>query len=383
MALSPRLCPPSGASLAGLLVLGVASGAQSAAADTGGWQYGAYLDVSYADDLGGDRTIEWRSKLTTRRLNAFDPNMGMMYLYKPPDESSRWGLELGLQGGDDMDAQKPSKSQNPLPGADVLSVFSRANVSYLADIGNGLKLQAGLMNSFIGFESMYAGQNPNYTRSWMADYSPYFLIGAGAEYAVLGNLSAGLYLLSDYDYLAFVGDQPKYGAQLKWRPQAGWTLTQNLFFGPEQKETALSYWRGFSDTILEWRSDEILLAMAYDIGTQKLATSGLQTVWMGSAIWSRWHIDGPWSLALRPEIYWDPDGQLTGLEQFISAVTLTSEYRTTLVGTSAATVRMEFRHDTSIGPEGGFFNAAGNQPLLVPGQNLLFFALILTYDENQ
>jgi hypothetical protein len=89
--------------------------------------------------------------------------MGMAYLYKQPSEYSRWGLEFGLQGGSDMDAQIPAANQNPLPGANVIAAFSRANVSYLAPVGKGLKLTAGLMNSFIGFESMYAGYNPNYT----------------------------------------------------------------------------------------------------------------------------------------------------------------------------------------------------------------------------
>jgi hypothetical protein len=47
------------------------------------------------------------------------------------------------------------------------------------------------MNSFIGFESMYAGNNPNYTRAWLADYSPYFLIGAGA--VILPGITIGDY----------------------------------------------------------------------------------------------------------------------------------------------------------------------------------------------
>lgn len=351
-------------------------------ADDADWLYGAYLDISYADDLGGSRSLEWRSKLTTRYLNSFAPNMGMAYLHKLPSDQSRWGMEFGLQGGNDMDAQKPAAGQNPIPGADVLTYLSRANVSYLAPVGNGLKLKAGLMNSFIGFESMYAGQNPNYTRAWIADYSPYFLIGAGGEYQIRNNLLASFYVLTDYDYLAFSGDAPKYGGQIKWGFAPGWTLTQNIFFGPEQENTGLAFWRGFSDSIVHWQGENVMVAMAYDIGSTKRDTTGLQALWMGSALWTHWHIDGPWSVALRPEVYWDPNGQMTGSEQFIGAITATTEYKLP-VGPTSASFRMEFRHDTSTGPEGGFFNAASTQPALVPGQNLLFFALIWTYDGKQ
>jgi hypothetical protein len=45
-------------------------------------------------------------------------------------------------------------------------------VSYLAPVGNGLSIQAGLFNSFIGYESFYAKDNANYTRSWIADNTP-------------------------------------------------------------------------------------------------------------------------------------------------------------------------------------------------------------------
>lgn len=71
-------------------------------------------------------------------------------------------MELGGQAGYDTDGQLPAQPR--LPWADGLRYVSRANISYLAPIGNGLKLTAGLFNSFIGYESFYAKDNPNYTR---------------------------------------------------------------------------------------------------------------------------------------------------------------------------------------------------------------------------
>ena len=342
--------------------------------------YGLYLDISYADDLGGaTKNLPWRSKLTTNVLNAFDPNMGMGYLIKTATPKSPWGFEFGLHDGNDMVGQPPTPGQPPVPGEKALLYVSRLNASYLAPIGKGLKFTAGLMNSFIGYESMYAAYNPNYTRAWLADYSPYFLIGAGAEYQARDNLKLSFYLLTDYYYLAVIGHQPKYGSQAKWGFAPDWTLTQNIFVGAEQSDSNFAYWRGFSDSILEWKKDDWLVAMAYDIGTEKRPSSGLQTLWMGSAIWARWHISGPWSIAARPEIYWDPDGELTGYQQFIGAMTLTAEYRVN-IGPTQTLLRTEFRHDTSTGPQGGFYNASSATTQLVPNQNLLFFALIWSFD---
>ncbi|NDE57669.1 MAG: porin, partial [Gammaproteobacteria bacterium] len=77
--------------------------------------------------------------------------------------------------------------------------------------------------------------------------------------------------------------------------------------------------------------------------------------------------------------YWDPDGELTGYQQFIGAMTLTAEYRVN-IGPTQTLLRTEFRHDTSTGPQGGFYNASSATTQLVPNQNLLFFALIWSFD---
>jgi hypothetical protein len=311
--------------------------------------------------------------------------MAMAYLLKNPSDNSRWGMELGVQAGADVQGQIPDRNASPLPGAHGLAELSRANVSYLAPIGSGLKLTAGLIHSFIGFESFYAGKNPNYTRTYIADYSPYFLIGAGGEYAFSETFAATFFLVTDYNYLAFIGNQPKYAGQFKWTFAPSWNYNQSYFFGPEQANNAVAYWRGFSDSVVTFEKDDWLFAMAYDVGTEKRYTDGLQTVWMGSAVWTRWHIQGPWSVAFRPEVYWDPNGELTGSQQLIGAITTTAEYKLPMKDSSAL-LRVEYRRDTSTGNQGGFYNpnieSAQYTNQLVPNQNLFFFSMIWNYDSR-
>jgi Putative beta-barrel porin-2, OmpL-like. bbp2 len=142
--------------------------------------FGAYANLSYPANFNRSYPHPWRSKVTTDRLSEFGPNMGMFYLRKDATTDSRLGLELGGQAGYDADGQVPLVT--PLGAADVLQYISRANISNLASIGNGFKFTAGLFNSFIGYESFYTKDYPNFTRSWIADYSPYFLIGGGFQY---------------------------------------------------------------------------------------------------------------------------------------------------------------------------------------------------------
>ena len=108
--------------------------------------------------------------------------MAGVYVRKDATESSRWGTEWLVQAGEDSKAFGFDTNQPKVSGSDVWRHFGRANVSYLAPAGNGLTLQAGLFNSFIGYESLYAKDNGNYTRAWIADYSPYLMFGVNAVY---------------------------------------------------------------------------------------------------------------------------------------------------------------------------------------------------------
>lgn len=335
---SPKRCPvfpkwpgidPRIVIILGMLLqhLGYAEVAPTSVQDSP-WHYGAYVDLSYPANFNSGDTHPWRSKATTYRLSEFSPNMGMLYIKKEASQDSRWGLEFGGQAGYDTDLQLPATSR--LPGADILRYFSRANISYLAPVGNGLTLTGGLINSFIGFESMYAKDNPNYTRSWIADYSPYSLIGAGGQYPLNETMDVGAYVVSDFNYLSHVNNHPKYAGQLTWRITPNFKLTQNVFFGPEQTDTSLKYWRAFSDTLLQWSGVDYTVALAYDVGTEQSAgPSHVQVFWNGAALFTRWQVSGPWAIALRPELYWDPNGTLTGSIQFIKAVTATVEYTLT------------------------------------------------------
>jgi len=351
------------------------------------WQYGVYLDLSYPIDFNFPENQDWRSKATTPRVNRLAPNMALAYVRKDANEESRWGLELGVQGGYDPNRQVPQESpgrDRPLAGADTLKHLSSANASYLVPVGTGLTLTAGLFKSFIGYESFYAKDNFNYTRTYLPDYSPYFMMGVSAQYQLSENVKHVLYVINGYSYLSRPNNVPSYGTQVSWTPSPQLTLTQNFYYGPDQSNTDLKYWRFFSDSIVEWRRDDLTIALSYDIGTENSAQQpgSPRTFWTGAALYTRWHIAGPWAVGVRPEFYWDPNGRLTGAEQFIKAVTTTLEY-TLPVATTTTRLRLEYRYDDSTMSQGGFFKGGETSPGvlgLTQAQHLLIAAILWTYD---
>lgn len=348
------------------------------------WHYGGFVDLGYSLNFNFPQNHLSRNRSTTPRVNELDLNMAGAYVRKDPTTDSRWGMELLGQGGQDAKDFGFGTNLPKVQGSDALRHFGRANVSYLAPIGNGLTLQAGLFNSFIGYESLYSKDNFNYTRAWIADYSPYLMFGANAQYQFNERWSGVFFIINEYFHLQNSNNVPSYGAQVAYKPSPPWTFKETVYYGPDQSDTSMEFWRLFSDSIVEWKvNDDVTLSGEYQVGTQEMATPGNPRVfYMGAAFPMRWHITGPWSVALRPEVFWDRNGLMTGSEQLVRAVTTTAEYKfpykwTNLIG------RLEYRYDESTGPGGGFFRSGEISPGVIgltPAQHMLIFGLIWTLD---
>jgi len=362
----------------------VSGSANSTETVTTDWHYGAYLDVSYIVNFNFPDNDLWRSRSTASHHNKVAPNMALAYVRKDATESSRWGMELGVQGGYDSKEFAFLPGGKNVDGADVLRHLHRANASYLAPVGKGLTITAGLFNSLLGYESLYAKDNANYTRSWMADYTPYMMFGVNAKYPVNENLTVVAFVINGYAHLSHPNDLPSYGVQWSYTMTPRLTATQTTYWGPDQANSSLEFWRLYGNQILEWKGDDVTIAASYDIGTECIANQpgSPRTFSMSSNMVVRWHIAGPWSVALRPEFYWDRNGRWTGSEQFVKAITSTVEYRFPYRWTNTM-VRFEYRYDESTGVGGGFFKNGEISPgvlRLAPSQHLFLVGVLLTFD---
>ena len=377
---SPQKAVPA-AFLVGVLLL-----SSLAFAEEKDWQYGGFVDLSYALNFNLPDNHRWRSKETTPRTNELAPNMGLAYLHKDASVHSRWGMELAVQGGYDTNALVPEPREGrdqPIGGADALRHVSRANVQYLAPVGRGLLLTAGLMQGYINYESFYAKRNFNYTRAYVTDYSPNFMMGVGARYSVTPNVDVGVHVINGFEHLSHPNNAPSYGFEMDWRLSKRTTFAQNIYLGPDQDNTAVRYWRFFSDTNLQWKNEFLTLVLIYDIGTEEAAEQAghPRTFWTGGAVLTRWDVGGPWSIGVRPEFFWDRNARLTDSEQLLLAVTSTLQY-TKHAGPHEWIVRLEHRYDQSTGQEGGFFRRTRIEtgPGLAREQHLLLMSLIWAFD---
>ncbi|HKN85549.1 MAG TPA: outer membrane beta-barrel protein [Nitrospiraceae bacterium] len=347
------------------------------------WRYGGFIDLDYSLDFNFPANHLFRNRSTTPRVNELDVNMGGIYLKKEVTEQSRLGMDLLVHGGQDAKDFAFENNQPKVAHSDWYRQFGRANVSYLAPVGNGLTVQAGLFNSFIGYDSLYAKDNFSYTRPWGGDYTPYLMFGVNATYPFNDHWAGSVFIINEYFHLTNTNSVPSYGGQLAYKSSHAWTVKETIYYGPDQSNTSMQFWRFFSDSIVEWKRHPITIAFEYQIGTEELATpSTPRVLWTAAQLPIHWIIHGPWSATVRPEFYWDPNGRLTGARQFITAMTTTLEYKFPYLWTHTI-ARLEYRYDDSRGPGGGFYKGgqmAAGVIGLTPAQHLLIFALIWTFD---
>jgi hypothetical protein len=349
------------------------------------WQYGGFIDAGYLHDFNYPANHLFRSRGTTFHVNEADLNMTAVYLKKQASESSRWGTELTLQAGKDSEVFGFSATAPNLDGSKWLRHLGPTDVSYLAPIGKGLTIQGGIFSSFIGYDSLYAKDNFNYTRPWGADFTPYLMLGVNAQYPLTPKLTGTVFVISGYWHLAHANNVPSSGGQLAYKPTEHVSVKQTVLYGPHQSETSLQFWRFLSDSIVEWKRDPATFAFEYQVAEEKVARDGNpRALWMSAQLPTHWTFDKHWSATVRPEVAWDRNGRWTGFSQTVKAVTSTLEYRIPYRRANA-TVRLEHRWDDSRGPGGGFFNDGDVRPGvpgLTPAQHLLVVGVILTFDSS-
>lgn len=347
------------------------------------WSYGGFVDLGYSFDFNHPGNRQFRNRSTSSHTDEIELNIAGAYLKKKATDKSRWGMELELQAGNDTDLFGFSSSSPNLPGYRVFRHLGLANATYVAPVGSGLTIQAGIFGSLIGYDGLYAKDNLSYTRPWGGDLTPYLMTGISANYAFTPRFSVSVFETTGYAHLSNANGVPSSGGQLAYKVSPAYTLKQTLFTGPHQSNTDLRYWRLLSDSILERKSDRATVALEYVYSREHVNSAGNpEAILMASQLPVHVALDQRWSVTVRPELLWDRDGRWSGSKQTIKAVTSTLEYKLPIKQASAI-FRLEHRYDDSRGAGGGFYRGAEINPTgvgLTPTQHLLIGGLILTFD---
>ncbi|HEY7531322.1 MAG TPA: outer membrane beta-barrel protein, partial [Nitrospiraceae bacterium] len=123
-----------------------------------------YLEGSYTQNLNNPSSRINQLRIFDVNSNQFRPNLAQFVMEREVKaDSSGWdrlGFRVKFNVGRDSD----------FIGGTNLSTwadFQEFYVQYLAPVGRGLTIQAGQINSIVGYEVVESPHNANYSRSWL------------------------------------------------------------------------------------------------------------------------------------------------------------------------------------------------------------------------
>jgi hypothetical protein len=270
--------------------------------------------------------------------NQFALSMAEVWLAKAPTASSRVGFKFKLNFG-------PAATDYIHccePGGSAYQNIQEAYASYLAPVGNGLQIDAGVFVTPAGAEVIEAKDNMNYSRGLLFSLAiPYYHSGVRATYAVTDKVSVMGGLTNGWNNIVEnnTGKTAIVGATIK--PTSALSIVQNYMVGPEQTGNNDDL-RHLLDTVVTYAvSPRMTVAGNYDYGHETFGSSSVQ--WQGIAGYLKFQPTAAMAFSPRLEFFNDEDGFTTGHVQKLKEVTGTLE----LKASDSLQWRIEYRRDWS------------------------------------
>lgn len=262
--------------------------------------FGAFVDGYYAYDFG--RPASHDRAFTTQAARHDEINVNLAHVEARYASATVRG-RLALQAGTSVQFNyggEPDALAGTQPN--VLPLVQEATVG--VRVAPELWIDGGIMLSHIGSESWISIDNPTYTRSLAAEFSPYYETGVRATWQALPNLTAQLNVVNGWQRIAEDNHDKAVGARIDWTPAAPLTLSYASHVGREaMAATGEQGVRVFHDVTARWAPNgRALLVATADVGTQD------GHGWGAASLVGRWWITRALGVNGRVERLADEDG---------------------------------------------------------------------------
>jgi hypothetical protein len=296
----------------------------------GGYTYNGNASIGDSNDL------RWLD----HKANSFGLDLGELVFVKDPVAGAA-GYKVKLSFGDT--AQLIHSVGLGDTGQDAFDT-TEAFVSYVANVGTGLRFDFGKMGTFIGAEVMEAKDDANYSRSFLFNYAePLTHTGLKVSYAFTDAVNAAVFVLNGWDNVTDNNKAKTAGLSIGLAPSEMFSGYINVIQGAEQTDNSRDM-RTLVDLVATIKPIKPLsIILNYDDGKEEKVLVTGDAKWNGLSGIVKYDINDTYSIAVRGEYFDDKDGYRTGTVQKLNEVTVTPEIRLD----NGLIVRPEYRHDTS------------------------------------
>jgi len=160
------------------------------------------VDITYTQNFNNPSTNLNQLRIFDTQANSFVPQVAQIMFERPATAGSaldRVGFRARLNFGPQSRFSRARTNYQPGTDSAELDVHELYG-EYLAPIGNGLKIQAGKINTLIGYEVINSWENPNISRSFTFGLSQAFTeTGIRFTYPVMEWATVQLGLINGWD----------------------------------------------------------------------------------------------------------------------------------------------------------------------------------------
>jgi hypothetical protein len=256
-----------------------------------------FIDTYYSFDFDASENKEKLPFLFNyNKQNNFNINIALV---RASISYENIYAKVSVQSGTYVEANYAAEKTKYLNEA-YLGVYLNKNKS--------TTLEAGILPSYIGFESATTHANLTATRSILAENSPYFMTGIklnhqfNEKWSLSGLLTNGWQRIEKQNSAV----APSFGTQLVYKPNAKNTLNWSTFIGKEVYADEFNtryfsnlYWDKTWNT--KWHS-----IFGFDYGIQDISSkNNVKATWYSPVIITQYSFNSKWQMAHRIEYYQD------------------------------------------------------------------------------
>ncbi|MEP6729399.1 MAG: porin [bacterium] len=266
--------------------------------------FGGFVDGYYAYDFNRPPTLDRSFTTQPARHNEF--NVNLAYVEAKLDAPHYRG-RFAIQTGTSVQSNYAGEPRNgSVSGPDLSRLIQEAVVG--VKIADNLWVDGGIFLSHIGMESFISRDNPIYTRSLVADYSPYYESGAKLTWTPTPTVAAQLDVVNGWQIISESNASKSAGIRVDVTPSATATYSYFNYLGDEAPDSAtrhqIRFYNGVGAKVNLTPAFQVMAEADY--GTQQRAT-GSSASWYGGMLVGRYQMTATAALISRIEAYEDRD----------------------------------------------------------------------------
>jgi hypothetical protein len=265
---------------------------------------GAFVDAYYAFDFARPPTLDRVYTTQPARHSEFNINLG--YVDVRVERGAVRG-RFALQAGTSVQSNYGAEPRvGSISGPDLARHIQEAVVG--VRVGRPLWLEGGVFYSHIGQESWASRDNPTYTRSLIADYTPYYSAGLRAVWQPSPVVTVRVDVVNGWQNVSETNSDKAAGIRVEYAPSPAVLVGYSNFVGDEQPDSLPNRLRIFNQAFARiGRADRAALWVTVDLGRQQNPGADGST-WYGLAAIGRLPLTGSVAVSARIERYADQDG---------------------------------------------------------------------------